>query len=203
MAMGTVQQKQVVLTAIADDFRPAFTPALASALNDPEPAVRVQAATVSARIENTFMERSLLLEERRNADPEDPEALLALAQHHDEWAATGLLDVGRTRSERLEALQNYRHLEVLRPGAPVILDAIGRLLLALDLPEQALAYLQAGARAERPATVLALYLECLYRLRRTAELREAARRHWPRIAASALPAEVRESVRAWAGGIKP
>ena len=51
---GSVVQKQSVVTLIADHFKPEFSPALQQALNDPEPAIRVQAATAAARIENHF-----------------------------------------------------------------------------------------------------------------------------------------------------
>ena len=199
MALGTVQQKQIVLTAIADRFRPEFATALKIALSDVEPAVRVQAATVSARIENGFLVRSLQLEERREAEPDNPEVLLELAQHHDAWAATELLDAARARNERLCALDYYHRLEKLRPEDTKISDAIGRLLLLLDRPEQALAYLQAAAADGKAVPpVLAFHLECLYRLGRMAELRRAARAYRPAIGQSSLPEDIREATHAWA-----
>src|SRR5690349_12326341 len=65
MVLGTVKQKQAVITMIADEFQPIFAPALREALSDPEPSIRVQAATASARIENQFLERLMALEEHR------------------------------------------------------------------------------------------------------------------------------------------
>lgn len=200
MALGTAQQKQIVLTAIADQFRPEFAPALKSALSDVEPAVRVQAASVSARIESAYLSRSVQLEEDRQAEPDNPTILLSLAEHYDAWAATELLDPARARTERMRALDYYRRLDAIRPGEHRILDAIGRLLLALDRPDQALVYLRTGAaREDAPPQILALHLECLFRLGRMSDLRRTARACWATIAGSALPDDMREAVRAWAG----
>ena len=201
IALGTVQEKQSVVTMVADAFRPAFAPALRSALNNSEPAIRVQAATASARIENRFLERSMALEERRAATPDDADALLALARHHDEYADTGLLDTGRAQGERRQALEHHLSAERLRPGDPQVTEAIGRLLLRLGEFERAAAYLEREVeRPEASAAALGCYLECLYRLRDLEGLRNAARRHRDRIAASDLPDELREAVRLWAGG---
>jgi polysaccharide biosynthesis protein PelE len=200
IALGTVQEKQSVVTMVADAFRPAFAPALRSALNDSEPAIRVQAATASARIENRFLERSMALEERRAATPGDADALLALARHHDEYADTGMLDTSRAQGERRQALEHSLSAERLRPGDPQVTEAIGRLLLRLGEFERAAACLE--REVERPdasAVALGCYLECLYQLRDLQGLRDAARRHQDRIAASDLP-ELREAVRLWAGG---
>ena len=201
IALGTVQEKQSVVTMVADAFRPAFAPALRSALNDSEPAIRVQAATASARIENRFLERSMALEERRAATPGDADALLALARHHDEYADTGMLDTSRAQGERRQALEHSLSAERLRPGDPQVTEAIGRLLLRLGEFERAAACLE--REVERPdasAVALGCYLECLYQLRDLQGLRDAARRHRDRIAASDLPDELREAVRLWAGG---
>jgi polysaccharide biosynthesis protein PelE len=202
IALGAVHEKQSVVTMVADAFQPAFAPALRSALNDAEPAIRVQAATASARIENRFLERSMALQERRAATPDDADALLALARHHDEYADTGLLDIGRAQGERRQALEHNLSAERLRPGDPQVAEAIGRLLLRLGEFEQAAAYLErAVERSDASASALGCYLECLYGLRDLQGLRDAARRHRDRIAVSELPEELREAVRLWAGGV--
>jgi tetratricopeptide (TPR) repeat protein len=201
MALGTVQQKQAVITMIADEFQPSFAPALRSALNDAEPAIRVQAATASARIENHFLERSMALEEQRAAAPDDPDVLLALARHHDEYADTDLLDTSRAQGERRQALEYYDRVERFRPGDPGVAEALGRLLLRLGQPERAVGYLEPLAEGgEASPAALASYLEGLYRLRRLGRLRAAARRLGKRIAASDQPEEVREAARLWAEG---
>ncbi|MDO9711751.1 tetratricopeptide repeat protein [Paracraurococcus lichenis] len=199
MALGTVPQKQAAIALIADEFRPSFAPALLRALNDPEPAIRVQAATASARIENRFLERALALEEQLAAAPRDPARLLALARHHDAYAHTGLLDGGRATAERHRALELYERLAWMRPADPELAQVIGRLLLRLDRPTEALDRLAPLVnRPGAPPELLAWYLECLYRLGRIGALRQAAARHGQSIAVSALPQEVRDICRLWA-----
>jgi polysaccharide biosynthesis protein PelE len=202
MALGTFQQKQAVITMIADEFRPSFAPALRSALNDAEPAIRVQAATASARIENRFLEQAITLEERRAATPDEPNLLLTLAQHHDAYANTGLLDTGRAQGERRQALDCFEHVARLRPDTPGVGKTIGRLLLRLGQPERALLHLESLAMgAAATPDVLAWYMECLYRLGRSGLLRRVAHQYGARIAASDLPYEVREAIRLWAEGV--
>ncbi|TDH58681.1 hypothetical protein E2C06_31285 [Dankookia rubra] len=204
MALGTVQQKQAVITVIADEFRPAFVPALRSALNDVEPAIRVLAATASARIENWFLERAMELNAHRAAAPDDPDILLTLARHHDEYANTGLLDAGRAQSEWRQALECYELLNQLRPGDPDIIQAIGQLLLRLDEPARAMECLEPLAEsANASLDVLSSYLDCLYRLRRVDLLRRVARRHGERISASGLPYNIRCAALLWAEGSAP
>ncbi|MDN3564992.1 hypothetical protein QWZ14_11535 [Paeniroseomonas aquatica] len=199
MALGTVAQKQLAISVIADEFRPAFALPLRAALNDAEPAIRVQAATAMARIENRFLECAIALEERRSERPEDPLSLLALARHHDAYAHTGLLDAGRAASEWRQALELYERVAALRPTDAGLEQARGRLLLRLGRPAEALQRLAPLVRqGAAPPEVLAWYLECLYRLGDRGALRRAAAELAPQIEGSALPFEVREAVRLWA-----
>ena len=200
LALGTVAQKHLVVTMISDHFRLPFMPSLRSALNNPEPAIRVQAATASARIEGGFLKRSMALQELLAADPEDPQVLLSLAKHHDEYAGTGLLDPARERSEMRRALDLYERLRHLWPDDPEVAEATGRLLLRLGDPTRALPHLEAGARgSDVPPSALALHLECLYRLGRLASLRALARLRQDRIADPACPADLRHFLSLWAG----
>ena len=199
MALGTVAQKQLVISVIAEEFRPAFAPPLRAALNDPEPAIRVQAATAMARIENRFLDRAIALEERRAAMPEDPASLLALARHHDAYAHTGLLDPARAAAEWRLALGLYEQLAARQPGDAGLEQACGRLLLRLGRPAEALQRLAPMVgQGAAPPEVLAWYLECLYRLGERGALRRAAGQLAPQLAGSALPFAVREAIRLWA-----
>jgi polysaccharide biosynthesis protein PelE len=201
MALGTVKQKQAVITMIADEFQPIFAPALRDALSDSEPSIRVQAATASARIENQFLMRLMALEDRLARASGNPDILLAIARCHEEYANTGLLDPGRVENERRQALEYYGRVREIQPGNPHVAEAMGRILLFLNQPEQALTILEAEARRhEATASTIAMYLECLYRLHRFAAVRDLAREHWDRIAEAGLPSEVLEAANLWAGG---
>ena len=55
LAFGSFQDKQAALAIITRRFTPPLAPALRLALNDPDAAIRVQAATAAARIEDLFL----------------------------------------------------------------------------------------------------------------------------------------------------
>jgi hypothetical protein len=169
--LGTVEQKESVITVIADQFRPAFAIALQRALNDDEPAVRVQAATAVARIENTFLKQSMVLERACAARPEDADLLLKLARHYDDYAQSGLIDAGRVRRAREQALTSYERLIGMESYSG--LEASARILLQLGRPREAVARLEPCIIRGDPAPwVVALYAEGLYVLGRFRELRE-------------------------------
>jgi polysaccharide biosynthesis protein PelE len=198
MTLGTVQQKQAVIGMIADGFSPVFAPALQSALNDPEPAIRVQAATAFARVEGRFLNRSMTLEASRAERPDDIDVILELARHHEECAESGLLDDGRTQVELAEALVCCERADALRPGDRLIAEAVARLLLRLGRPADAMLRLQSlAARSEASPEVLASYVVCLFRQGQFERLREVCRRSCRSIDLVAHPKGIGEAVRLW------
>jgi len=199
MALGTVRQKQVVIGMIADEFHPKFAAALRGALNDSEPAIRVQAATAFARIESQFLERSLMLEAAHTACPEDTDVIFALARHHEACAESGLLDDGRARTELAGALAYCEHVAEARPDDHIVAEAVARLLLRLGRPEAALPRLRPfitrpGVSPETQAG----YFACLFRLGRFAQLREACRHAEAESNFASLPIDFADARRLWA-----
>jgi len=203
MALGSVREKQSVIALMAENFQPAFAEALRTALNDQEAAVRVQAAATVAHIENRFLQRAMALEQQSARSPDDPHLLLSLARLYDEQASTGLLDEGRARETAMRALSLYsRAIELRRgPADPAATEAIGRLLLQLDHPQEALDVLTSviGQPAVSPSTI-GRYLECLFRLRRFDALRAACRHFCRPTGLVALPDEVLDAARLWVEG---
>lgn len=168
---GTTRAKQAVVALLARRFRSEFAPALQMALADPEASIRVQAATAASTIEERYHATRLELEDAVKAAPKDADALLALARHLDDYAYAGVLDEDRQRSVMADALNAYRAAN-RRLGAREDIDlAIGRLMLRLDLIEEAELHLSAlSLRYEDPRPML-WHAECLFRLRRFDELR--------------------------------
>lgn len=177
MRAGSIEQKRAVITLLVRRFRPEFAPALNLALQDPNPAIRVQAATAAAEIESDFLERAIALEADAKAHPADALRRLALAQHYDAYAFSGLLDRQREHDNRAEALQHYRAVLALQPGHLGARAAVSRILVRTGRYAEAVDWL--GERLDsghvNRATV-AWYAECLFHLRRYGDLRGVALR---------------------------
>jgi hypothetical protein len=200
MALGTVQQKQAVIAMATDGFCPAFAPALRNALNDSEPAIRVQAATAFARIENRFLNRAMTLQAGLAERPHDADVILELARHHEECAESGILDDGRAQTELTKALAYYERVAALRRGDGMVAEAAARLLLRLGRPDQAMLWLKPLAvRSDASHEALAGYLTCLFHRKHFGRLREACRLSGRRTDHALLPNGVGEALRLWSG----
>jgi tetratricopeptide (TPR) repeat protein len=193
LELGTAHQKQVVVSLMADHFCPAFTPALRSALNNREPAVRVLAASAAARIENHFAQREAALRQALTDALDDPRALLALARHLASYADTGLMDSGRAADIRRHALVVAEQAAAQAPDSSETAELTGHLLLALGRADEAVERLEPWMRrTDPPEEIAAFYLAGLYELRRFADLREACRRHL-----DAVPSNLRGIASLW------
>lgn len=168
---GTTRAKQAVVALLARRFRSEFAPALQMALADPEASIRVQAATAASAIEERYHARRLELEDTARAAPQDAEARLALAKHLDEYAYAGVLDDDRQQAVMHDALDAYRAANRLLGAREDVDLALGRLMLRLDMIEEAEMHLSAlSIRYEDPRPLL-WHAECLFRLRRFDDLR--------------------------------
>lgn len=201
LSHGTRAQKQIAIAVLTRGFHPAFAPALRMALYDPDNAIRVQAATSMTTIENNFMKRSVALERAALAAPDSPDALKALARFHDEYAATSLLDPLRERRSRRTALDTYIKYLALVPGDAEARLAVARLLVRRKRHAAAASVLERCMRDDLFTPNMApWYMECLYHLRRYAELRCFAKAHLADVALlEKFPIRVVETVRLWAG----
>jgi tetratricopeptide (TPR) repeat protein len=201
LSFGSRQQKQAMIAMITSRFHPSFAPVLRMALNDSNQAIRVQAATAMTRVENGFLEKSLELAQAAGDGPADPELVLRIARHYDSYAFAGILDEKRENENREKAAEAYiRYLE-LRSGDHEICAEAGRLLVRKGDYLTAAALLREALRQgdASPAVVL-WYMESLFRLKRYAELRKLANAQRQALESdTALPAEVSEAVRIWAG----
>jgi len=198
LSFGSVQQRQAVVAIIAQHFRPAFAAALKAALRDEHNVIRVQAATVIARLEQEFLERTLELEAAVQRTPDDPDAILALASQCDEQAFAGLLDATREEACRAEAVEGYiRYLE-LQPDDQAVDLRLARLQFRRGSFAEAEPRLRRLADAGHASARLWL-METLYAQRRFLDLRSVATRFGDPSAA-VLPVEASAAIELWAGG---
>jgi thioredoxin-like negative regulator of GroEL len=174
---GSIEQKRAVLMLLARRFRPEFAPALKLALQDANPAIRVQAATATAEIESGFTDRTLELEAAARAAPDDFDTQLALARHYDAYAFCGLLDSAREHAGRRSALRYYGAALKLQPQNGDIRMAICRILVREGRHADAVDWLGQRLDQERSSrAIVGWYLECLFHLGRFAEVRGVAAR---------------------------
>jgi hypothetical protein len=199
LGFGTLNQKQELVALITRHFRPAFAPALRMALGDSANAIRVQAASAVARIEDEFMKRSFALGSSV-ARRKDAAELLALALHHDEYAATGLLDLDREADSRHRALEAYREYLRVQPSDLRAQAAVGRLLIQSGKVEEAAQWLDGCLEQDSSSNAMLLsYMEALFRLGRFSQLRELASRHSAEITQRAgFMDNSSEAVKLWA-----
>ncbi|MFN8057624.1 MAG: tetratricopeptide repeat protein [Vicinamibacterales bacterium] len=214
LSFGSIPQKQAVISLITQQFHPAFAPALRAALNDGHNVIRVQAATAIARLENDVLASTFALEAKRKDEPDDARHLLALAEHYDDHAFTGLLDPVRERDSRDKAVLHYRAYLAQEPGDQPTTLRLARLLLrqgAFAEAESLLARLvgdpasgdaRGGTLAPAAPTDAAMWLmEALFHQRRFSDLRALAA-HVTRSThgASTWPTEMAPTLAMWGGG---
>ncbi|OGG96301.1 MAG: hypothetical protein A2527_02310 [Candidatus Lambdaproteobacteria bacterium RIFOXYD2_FULL_50_16] len=135
--VGTIAEKRNALTKIAKHFRREFAPALRAALEDETNSIRVQAATVTARIEQGYMTDLMRLTKKHDDDPEDADALLALAKQADSYVFSGILDDSRKKDMLVLAVGYYRSYLELRPDDYKIRFTMARLELQAGMWEAA------------------------------------------------------------------
>ncbi len=171
LAFGSILQKQMAIAQMTRYFCPAFAPLLLQAARNPEPAVRVQAATALAHIERDFMAKRMRLENDIRRFPL-PDRQLALARLYDTYAFTGLVDADTRQLLRDNAIRIYeRYLTGIKDLRTSVF--LARLYVRRGLPEKAVETLKAFALAgQLSPDEESWYMEALFRQRRLKELRE-------------------------------
>jgi hypothetical protein len=205
---GSIIQKQIMIAKITKHFRPRFAPLLLQTLQDPNPAVRVQAATALAKIERDFLMRYMSLEKKLRTKPGQRKLQLKLAELCDSYAHAGLIDESQRRTMRERAIALYRDcLASSRPAGKQQQELrlrLARLYLREERPQDAYELLRTAlAEAKKPASSLLLwYIESLFRLRKIAELRRCVQRYGHQLKqldAQKAGMEISRLIEAWGG----
>ena len=175
MAVGTIEQKQALLALIARRFTPAFAPALRQALNDPVPAVRVQAASATASIENRFSEKTFALTQKASLRTAGLEDHRQLASHLLEFADSGIAETQRSEDARKAALEHLDTILSTKPADLAALTASAGILLHNGSHLEALVRIQKATSAGSPdASLASLQLQALMNLGKFSDIRVAA-----------------------------
>lgn len=173
---GSIEQKQAVIALIARRFTPSFAPALRRALEDPVPAVRVQAAAAAATIEARFAQRGIALDAQWPQDERGADYERAQGLHHAGIASSGLMEPARARALEETALKHFDQALKSDPKDVTALAMSGRLHLKHGAAELAAERLSKALAVSGPQPDLcADYLEALFRLNRFDAIASAAR----------------------------
>lgn len=201
MVIGSESQKREAISRMTTRFHPSFAPAFRRALSDSSNSIRVQAATAVARIENQFLERLMKITDVARRYPKDPNVKLALAEHYDNYAFTGILDDERERLNRRRAIEHFREYLDIKPNDIGARIKVGRLLLRDSRPDEAAQWFQSSMNDGYSSDSLQIwFIEALFASGRFDELRTRARSFLSRLDPyrEARP-ELAESVKLWAG----
>lgn len=200
MEIGSEAQKRKALGRMMEFFDPQFAPAFRKALGDSSNTVRVQAATAVTKVENLFLEELMKIIGLSRQYPKDAVIKLALAEHYDDYAFTGILDEERERLNRTKAQEHYREYLELKPGDINVRVRAGRLMLRRkQYTEAADWFARCLADGYSSDSLIIWYMEALFRSGRYAELRKQARLYHPRLVSyyDGAP-QLAESVEFWA-----
>ncbi len=196
---GNESQKRMALSKMTSRFHPTFAPAFKKALNDKSNSIRIQAATAISKIENQFVSHLMKLVKLHNEQPKNPVITLAIAEHYDDYAFTGILDDDRERENRAQAFKFYQEYLNLRPTDTDTHVKIGRLLMRGDEPMRAIDWLrQSIERGHKSPALMNWYAEALFACGRYSELRQMAQEgRWKVDAENTNPA-LAETMSFWA-----
>ncbi len=200
MTFGNEAQKRQALSKMTSNFHPHFAPAFKKALNDPSNMIRVQAATAITKIESHFLSRLMQLTQLKERHPGDYVVLLALAEHYDDYAYTGLLDIDREQINRRKALEYYKEYLHIVPGNAEVRGRVGRILMRDQAYEKARDWLfQCIERGYLTDTISQWYSEALFACGEYETLRRY-RTALPKPVADGPVSPLQDALQLWSGG---
>ncbi|MCH2547717.1 MAG: tetratricopeptide repeat protein [Alphaproteobacteria bacterium] len=162
---GNDDQKRRALGKITSFFSPGFAPVLRLALHDESNMIRVQSATAISIIENRFQTKLMKLEKIYDRHyREDPATIVALANFHDDYSFTGILDDSRERANRVDAKRLYEEYLQEVPQDGVIRTRYGRLLLRMGELQEAIRQFEKAMEERLTATRASWLAEAYYRI---------------------------------------
>lgn len=208
ITLGTDHQKATALNKITRHFSPELAPVLVKALDDKSNAIRVQAASVLAKLEQGFSQTALGLEKKiakHSGGVKLIKLVLQLAQHYDTYAHAGfIIDKDREYLLRNKAIQIYERYLELNPQHKEVYFYLGRLYLKNRNIEEAYALLSSHMEDNENPSPAAIwcYIECLYHKRDYDTIKRFAKSCFPRLNLhDSETFKVIEMIRLWGGGI--
>ena len=206
IALGTTQQKRKALEKILRYFTPEFAPALLMATKAPENSIRVQAASILAKLETNFSQAMYSLQKKLKNHPEQPALMLQLAKHYDAYANAGFItDPQHKESLQTSAIEMYERYIRINSFDHHAIFYLARLYMQTGRSEDAYHLLKICMEEANPSPRVIWYsMECLFNLHRLNEIKAIAQKYFPSLDPDNPESfELLEMVKLWGGGIAP
>ena len=204
LALGTIQQKREALAKISRYYKREFASALQKAIHDTSNAIRVQAATVIANIEQEYQSKYMRLFRQHQSEPTSMQVLLKLAQQTDAFANCGILEKDREQEYRDRAIGYYETYLAENVNNLDAGFALGRLYIYNHRFDKAQELLKACIESDNfvSPNLGMWYLESLYYHGDYSELRSVATRYLEQIQSREQTSPlILDALQLWSKGI--
>jgi len=204
MSFGSIEQKREVLEKISRFYRREFSPILQSALNDKNNAIRVQAATVIAKLTELYTSKYNELYKQFQKGDDSPALILKIAKNLDEYVYSGIVGKENEREIREKAIRFYEEYLKKEPEDLDVVFVLGRLYLHNKQGQQAYEKIKICINNDQyfSSNLVLWYMEVLYDLKNYDELLEIAKKYYQRLNKEEVSITVTNMLQLWNQGVE-
>ncbi|MFA6293605.1 MAG: hypothetical protein WC637_17595, partial [Victivallales bacterium] len=196
-----LDQKQAALIKAVKNFRPQLmVPVLQMGLNDPNNAIRVQAAAGLAKIQDDFHKKYTYYESKVVGKTESTEELIDFAKLCEEYSASQLLNSERKSAIIRESINLYERCVNLSPDNIDLKISLIRMLMINGNTARVNGLLDVVLpHVKNPSPAIAhTLMELLFKMNRFAEMRHFAN-EWKLEMNKNFGYAINEKVELWSG----
>lgn len=201
MSFGSLEQKQSALIKAVKNFRPQLMmPILQMGLDDPNNAIRVQAAAGLAKIQNDFHKKYTAYERKVIENTESTEDLIDFAKLCEEYSVSRLLNSERKAAIIKESITLYERCVSLSPDNKDLKISLIRMLMIsgkTDRAHELLGEVLPLVKNPSPAVAHTL-MELLFKMNRFTEMRHFAN-EWKADMNKNFGYAINEKIDLWSG----
>lgn len=195
---GSDFEKQTVLAVVNSHYQPKFAKIIRKALQSSNNVIRIQAAAILADQEQKHQQKLIALEKTAKTSPNTANKI-ALAQHYDHIAHSGVVDPIRQRQFYEKAAKTYEKLIKENKDQENYQASLARVYYRLGKNKEAAKLIEEKAKTLADVSLSLWYLELLFANKNFAELRAFAKEVLPLISGNhQYPIKLQGAVKLWA-----